>query len=824
MESKKSREGSHYFSEAIRLNPEDAVSYHGYALLLIESSPSRAQEATVLLRTAVQLSPDYAEAKRSLAVNLTNIGVRLKHADFPVEAMQFYSEALAADSSYDQACYNLGVAYADMGVKDKALEFYMKTIQRNSLHAEALCNAGVIYKEKGDVHSAILNYERALLAKPNFDLAKSNLAIALCDVGTEAKLCGQRRDAVRLYKKALACNPAYPSAHYNLGVAYAEERKLERALVHYELAIKFNPGLSGAYNNLGVVYKDLGNLEKSLESYKGALAADKQNYQMHNNIAVVYTLIGNVDLAAKHLECAISLDPEYAEGHNNIGVLLRDKGDVEGAIKHYDICCSLDSNNEMAPQNRLHALNYVESYTPEKVFEEHREWGRKFQGKVDREITASAGKGDSTAQLLLKENLEPDSEPRGRKRPLRIGYVSPDFFTHSVSYFIEVMLAHHTEEVEVFIYSNVQNEDPKTERLKCYPSVMNNWRKITGLSSLQVAARVLEDRIDVLVELAGHTNGNRLDVMAVRPAPVQVTWIGYPNTTGLPSIDFRVTDGVVDPVDTTQKFTEELWRLPKVFLCYTPAVDAPEQVSLPPLASSGGIVTLGSFNVLAKMQASTVALWARLLKAVPQARLLLKAKPFASRSAQDRVRELFKNHGVDASRIDLVPLIHSTRSHLEAYGNVDVALDPFPYSGTTTTCEALYMGVPVVTLASPKGKDFHAHNVGVTLLTAIGHPELIAHTDDEYVEIVTSLVSDVDALTKLRERLRGDMMASPLGQPLPFVRDVENMYFDMWTKRGGIVARKKVSKRTDAVAVTPTPTSFVNNRLDGITNDVSGTK
>eukprot|EP00189_Rhodosorus_marinus_P009077 CAMPEP_0184752864 /NCGR_PEP_ID=MMETSP0315-20130426/43801_1 /TAXON_ID=101924 /ORGANISM="Rhodosorus marinus, Strain UTEX LB 2760" /LENGTH=922 /DNA_ID=CAMNT_0027232217 /DNA_START=220 /DNA_END=2988 /DNA_ORIENTATION=- len=791
MTSKTFAEAGEYFEEALRLNPKDAEAMHGIAILINETAPGRAREAVEWLRASLSIKPDYTEAKRNLAMILTDIGVRLKLAELPSEATQLYAEALSVDPEYAQAYYNLGVAYADMGMKEQALEYYALTLHKNELHAEALCNAGVIHKETGHVEQAILNYERALSVNPNFELARANLSIALCDAGTQAKQESKIDDAFTLYSRALAFNPSYPDAHYNLGVAYAEERKPMRAIVHYELAVKFNPNHKEAHNNLGVMYKELGNLERSLESYKAALAIDSNNHQTHNNVAVVYTLTGDTDLAAKHLEMATRLAPSYAEAHNNIGVLLRDEGDVLGAMKHYEICSDVDQAGEMGRQNRLHALNYVDVFSPEQVFEAHHDWGLSFQAKILKQVEDGKADAETRRQLLDVSREKPDKEPRGAGRPLRIGYLSPDFFTHSVSYFIDAPLAKHSKQVKVFVYANVQKQDSKTDRLRAYENVVDTWRDIAGQNTYEAAKTILADKLDILVELAGHTNGNRLDVMVFRLAPVQVTWIGYPNTTGLPTTDYRVTDEVADPLNTTQRYTEKLYRLPKVFLCYTPAADAPEEVAPPPSTTAGGLVTFGSFNILAKMQSSTISLWAKVLKAVPNSRLLLKAKPLASSMTKARIQELFRKEDIDPSRLDMFPLIPATRAHLEAYRHMDVALDPFPYAGTTTTCEALYMGVPVITLASPLGQNVHAHNVGATLLTSIGHPELVAKTADDYVQKAVSLASDSSKLRKLRYSLRGDMTCSPLGRADQFVEALENMYFEMWVAKGG--KRKKAT-------------------------------
>ena len=259
----------------------------------------------------------------------------------------------------------------------------------------------------------------------------------------------------------------------------------------------------------------------------------------------------------------------------------------------------------------------------------------------------------------------------------------------------------------------------------------------------------------------------------------------------------------MDPPETTQQFSEKLWRLPHVFLCYTPALDAPEHPSPPPCLTSGGIVTFGSFNVLSKTQARTVKLWAAILKRVPDSRLLLKAKPFGTPSAKRRMERLFEEEGVSADRLDLLPLIPSTRSHLQVYSNVDVALDPFPYAGTTTTCEALFMGVPVVTLGVRPEHGDHAHNVGVTLLTTVGHPELVAFTDEDYIETAVSLGTDVERLTSIRKRLRNDMMSSPLGQAKAYLRDVEEMFCGMWKDRGGVVGDTSAETTEPAVPASP---------------------
>lgn len=729
-----------------------------------------------------------------LAALLTDVGVRLKMAGLPADAVKHYLEALEVCPSYAQAMYNMAVAYADISQPKKAHFYYEQCLKHNASHVEAWCNLGVLHRKGGNADLAMQSYEKALSCNPNHDLAKANLAVALCEKATAIKQL-EPCIAKRLYKRALAFQPSSADAHYNLGVLYAETGKLERALLSYNLAIRFDPHLTEAHNNLGVVHKDLGNLQKALECYKNALQCDRQHHQTHNNIAVVYTLLGDVDSATEHLRKANIISPAFAEAYNNIGVLLRDQGDIDLAITYYERCSQIDSRADMAAQNRLHALSYSEKWTKAQVYEQHVKWGTAFQRRIDNEIVQAA-KGEQSenpvaAHLLkcLESPPRPDPErPRGpnTKSPLRIGYVSPDFFTHSVSYFAQVLLEEYDKEgFEVYAYANVAQPDWKTSLFRRLVGE-KRWRNIWSLTASDAAKLIIQDKIDILVELAGHTANNRLDIMALRLAPIHVTWIGYPNTTGLRTIHYRVTDGTVDPIDTSQQFSEKLFRLPDMFLCYMPAPDAPDVASKPPLECSGGIVTFGSFNVLSKIQTGTIQLWASILKRVPNSRLLLKAKPFASPTAKKRMEELFEKEGMSKDRLDLVPLISTTRSHLEMYGHLDIGLDPFPYAGTTTTCEALYMGVPVITKGTKAENGDHAHNVGASLLRTIGHSELIAYTDEEYIEKAVKLSGDLDALKKMRSSLRGDMMESALGEMDKFMYNVEKMFCCMWREQGGV--------------------------------------
>jgi predicted O-linked N-acetylglucosamine transferase (SPINDLY family) len=369
--------------------------------------------------------------------------------------------------------------------------------------------------------------------------------------------------------------------------------------------------------------------------------------------------------------------------------------------------------------------------------------------------------------------VQPHPHDRSPERRLKIGYVSSDFRQHSVAWFIEPVLAHHDRErFEIFCYANLFQEDAVTERLKAHA---DHWRKIYGLPDELAAQQIRADQIDILVDLNGHTAENRLLVFARKPAPVQVTWLGYPNTTGLSAMDYRLTDGFADPVGMTEPFhSETLIRLPECFSCYQPPRDAPAVSELP--AKEKGYITFGSFNKLTKVTPEVMATWARILQAVPGSRLALQSAGLGEDAMQQMVREAFAGLGITPERLELHGHDRSQKTHLERYRNIDIGLDPFPYNGTTTTCDALWMGVPVVTLA---GK-VHAGRVGVSQMSNLGLTELIGQTPEEYVAIATRLATDRERLGALRKELRSRMTASPLMDAPRFTTNLEQAYRGMW--------------------------------------------
>ena len=800
------------YMAALERDPNNPAALYGCAVVMKEQQ--QLTDCIEYLTRALAVDGSFRDAKTLLATAHTDLGTCLKLAGKSEDGTLSYIKATETDETYSPAFYNLGVVHAESGKPEEALQFYTKATALNANYPEAHCNIGVIHKNAGRLAEAVSSYEAALAASPNFALARNNLAVALTDLGTATKVGGDLKGALRHYKRALTFNSAYPDTYYNLGVAYTELQKPEKAILNYELAVHFNPAHFEACNNLGALYGTLDNAEMTMKWYQMALAINPTYFQTNNNLSIIYTTQGMTDDALRCAQISISANPAFAEAYNNLGVLYRDLGQMPQALAAYEQCLALCPTARNAAQNKLLALNYL-SLQGEECTDAHIAWGRQFVQQAceaypalasrravsreaaesdemddgDKSGSDSPADGDgAAAKPAASETLwgtQPwvvDMSEASSERVLTVGYISPDFFTHSVSYFIEAPLARHDRtRFRIICYAHVPKGDAKTARFKEMVGE-ENWRQIEALQPHDVAELIAKDGVDILVDLAGHTANNRLDVFALRPAPIQMTWIGYPNTTGLPrsAMDYRVTDALADPLDTAQRHTEELVRMPRSFLCYTPHRPMLDVAPLPAL--SNGFVTFGTFNALSKLSDEAVAVYAAVLQAVPRSRFVLKAKPFATESVCLAYRERFAAHGIPAERLELLGLVPHNTNHLSAYGLLDISLDPWPYAGTTTTCEAMLMGVPSITLRG----DGHAHNVGVSLLTNTGHPEWVASTTDEYVQKAVDLASDVPALAAVRGRLRDEFLGGGVCRSDEFVGELEELFTGLWS---GWIAR-----------------------------------
>lgn len=529
--------------------------------------------------------------------------------------------------------------------------------------------------------------------------------------GTVALQMGRPDEAVPLLERACRLQPADAVCRMRLALAWLGVGRHEEARLALEALVKAHPNLVAAWDNLGYARK-LG------DDLAGGIAAHRQ---------------------------AVALDPRYASGWHNLGLALAMQGEPAEALACQERVLALDPGHARAASARLLMLQYSDSIPLAERFEAHRAYGERVRPR--------AGKAPV-----------PGERETGRTR-LRVGFVSPDFRQHSVAHFIEPLLRHLDRATfEIVLYHDHAGEDGVSARLRASAA---QWRPIAGRSDDAVEKIIRADAPDILIDLSAHTGRTRLPLFARRLAPVQITYLGYPDTTGLAEMDLRFTDAEADPVGESDRWhTEQLMRFSPCAWSYLPPEDAPAVASPP--ASSGAPFTFGSFNHLAKINATTLRLWSAVLAAVPGSRLLLKSMGLDIPATRATLLARLGAAGIAEDRVELLGPTRGVAAHLALYAKVDVTLDPFPYHGTTTTCEALWMGRPVVTLAG----DRHASRVGASLLKAVGHPEWIAETEAEYVRIAAKLASDRATLVAqchgLRDTMRGSVLMDHAGQAARF--------------------------------------------------------
>jgi predicted O-linked N-acetylglucosamine transferase (SPINDLY family) len=536
-----------------------------------------------------------------------------------------------------------------------------------------------------------------------------------------------------------------------LGITHALLNEQGAAESCLQKAANLNPGNFDALYNLGRVQYGKGQLEAAIFSYQKALRLKPNHIDTLIGLGLSTAGMGQLTQAQRFYEQILQQHPGHAAALDNLANVLRGQGRADLAIPYYRRAWTA---NPLAAtySNLLLCLHYPATYESLAVFQEHLAWG---------ELQAWG----QPPQTFLQTDRSPD-------RKLRIGYVTPDLRCHSVAYFIEPLLVHHDRsKFELFSYLELGEADDMTRRLLEFAGTVRNT---SGVSDDKVAAMIRSDQIDILIDLAGHTNKNRLPVFARKPAPIQITYLGYPSTTGLPMIDYRLTDAWADPPGMTEHLhTEKLLRLEKGFLCFTPPAESSDITSLPSIEK--GYITFGSFNALPKITTEMLEIWARILLRVPGSRLLIKNAQLTDPTLQERLRAQFVQYGVASERLEIMGQT-SKDEHMAAFGRVDIALDTFPYHGTTTTCDTLWMGVPVITLA---GKS-HVSRVGVSLLSRIGLCKLIANSEEEYIESAVELANSGEELNHLRQNLRVMFEDSGLRDGVSFTRDVESVYRRLW--------------------------------------------
>jgi predicted O-linked N-acetylglucosamine transferase (SPINDLY family) len=626
------------------------------------------------------------------------------------EAVDSLNQALAVLPDFPDALNNLASALIQLGRYSEAEPVLQRALVLRPRFPEAQTRLIELLRQLGRGDEALGVAKRFLAQQPN-DPRPHNL------VGILLASHGQLDDACHAFRKAAALQPDFFDAHYNLAGALRRLRRFSEAEAILRALLINHPRMGGIHNSLGIVLAELGSIDESIECFQQALR----------------------------------IEPQAPDGYVNLAGAFNNAGLQAKSFEFLDKALELAPGNSSARSNWLLMSHYRTDKGPLEILAAHRIWDQ---------LHAEPLRGQA------------GGHPNGRdpNRRLRIGYVSPDFRDHPVGRLMLPIFEHHDgSQVEVIAYAQVSKPDKLTKRLKSKAAA---WRNLVGLSDQQVAERVRADRIDILVDLAGHTADHRLLVFARKPAPVQVSYLGYPDTTGLAAIDYRFTDGHADPPGESEHLcVEELVRLDPCAWC---------TASLPkvePLASAGGPVTFGSFNASAKVSDEMLRVWARILREVPDSRLLLKALGWSSKIARQRVFAILVAEGIEPGRIELLGQLPFD-DHLALHGRLDVALDTYPYHGTNMTFEALWMGTPVISLAG----NTHVSRVGVSLLNNLGHPEWIAHGVDDYVAKAIELARNSALRAQLRSSLRAQMLASPLMDGAAMARRMEAAYRQIWLR------------------------------------------
>lgn len=639
----------------------------------------------------------------------------------------------------------LALSHHRAGRLAQAEAMYREVLQRHPDHPDALHLLGVAAHQQGRHEEACALIRRAIARNPSCAAFHYNLAEAL-------RPLGQLAQAETAFRRAIELEPGNADAHNSLGNLLLAQRRLDEAAACCRRALALNPQLAAAQYNLGTVLLEQCNGPAAVEALRRATELAPTFAPAFHNLSSVLMELHQLEPAEAALRRAMELEPDNAAAWNNMGQLRKAQGCPADAIDCFRRAIELDPARADVHSNLLLAMAYCDGPSARDIFEEHLRWA------------------DRHAKSHYPPAADGHSNDRSPDRRLRIGYVSPDLRQHPVGFFIEPLIAaHRREQVEVFCYSDACNCDALTRRLESV--VAAGWRDIAGVEDVRVAEIIRQDRIDILIDLAGHTARNRMLVFARKPAPVQVTYLGYSATTGLEAMDYLLGDAFLTPPGVHDRFaTEKIIRLPRTYLCYVPPVEPIEVGPLP--AASAGHVTFASLNRLSKVTPRMFDAWAEIVRNIPRSRLILHAG--AGRHLQ-ALTSRWCELGLATDRLEIVERL-SLAEYFALHRRIDIALDPFPHNGGTTTRDALFMGVPVITRAG----ELAISRMSLSALATVGLNELVADSLPRYIELATALANDLPRLAELRRSLRPRMQASPMMDAAAYVADLEAAYREMW--------------------------------------------
>lgn len=678
---------------------------------------TRPQEAAECLRAALTLDPVNVDALFMLG------RLSLEQGDAK-QASEYLRLTVQSKADFGPAYPALCRAHIGLGDTDAAMAAVQAGLKVDPESAELRHYEGNLNLLQGHLQAAVDCYRAVLAREPRNADSRASLGHALLRLGEEAA-------ARRELQQALTDQPASAEGCQALGNALQALGSTDLAMTAYHLALQRNPKLAAAHQDLGILQQALGQTQAALASLARASELQPDSATAWCNLGTAYHDMRQYERAERCYRRATEIDPAHAAAHAHLAVLCMDRGDVLAAQAEFDLALARNPGDLRTRSNQLWALCHQDD--PQRYVAAAKAYGRSLEGNC-RPFT--------------------DWHLAGGSHPLRVGLVSGDLRAHPVGYFIESVLgALSSRGIELHAFPTSSHEDATTKRLRM---LCAGWTPLVGMSDQVAAGRIRDERIHVLVDLAGHTAHNRLPVFAWRPAPVQVSWLGYFASTGVPGMDYVLADPLCAPADFDEQFTETVWRLPSTRLCFTPPAAADEYPVTAPPSARNGFVTLGCYQNAAKVNGAVLRAWAAILQRLPRARLRLQSKQ-TTEQGHAAVLARLEAGGLDARRVVLVPPAPRA-GYLQSYAEVDLLLDTFPFPGGTTTCEALWMGVPTVSL---EGHSMMG-NQGKALLTYAGLADWVARSEAEYVDLAVARAEDPGALARLRSGLRDQVLASPL--------------------------------------------------------------
>jgi predicted O-linked N-acetylglucosamine transferase (SPINDLY family) len=730
----------------------------------------RPTEAVSLLRRAISVDPSVAVYHISLGQALTALG-RLD------EAIDAHRRATELAPALIEAWFALGIALQSARQPERAIATYERLLELQPNHADAHNNLGSVFDQLGEFNKAIAAYRRALALAPDVPTTLNNLggalsrageldeAIAVCQRATDRDpnfaaafnnlgfaLTSRRRlsEAAEALRRAVFLGPDFAEAWYNLANALFKQAQFDEATAAYRRALELRPDWPEAHINLGNTLLAMREFAQAATAYRRALAVRPDDVDAINNLGSAHRDLGRIDDAIESFQRCLAIRPACHVAHCNLGNALRDAGQIEEAVGSYRKAVELCPTDTISDSNLAYAVHFHAGYDGPAILRENLRWNARHAA-------------------YLWDKSRTHSNVRDPERRLRIGYIGADFRDHCQSLFTIPLLSRHDyRQFEITCYANLPRPDSVTRQIMQHA---DRWRVIASRSDAEVAEEIRSDEIDILVDLTMHMSNGRPLVLARKPAPVQVVYLAYPGTTGMAAIDYRLTDPYLDPPgESDRDYSEISFRLPETFWCYDPLTDQPSPGPLP--ASNAGGITFGCLNSFSKVNAATIALWARVLRVVAGSRLILLA---ARGQHRERALEQFRKAGIEPSRIEFVEY-RPRPQYLELYRRIDLGLDTIPYNGHTTSLDSLWMGVPVVTRVGRTAVG----RAGWSQLSNLGLPDLAGWSDDEFVAIASNLAGNLPRLAQLRDTLRSRMERSPLMDAARFARHVESAYRQMW--------------------------------------------